>query len=83
VAVGRVRRVAYFLSALGTGAVDAVLFCHFLYVQPASIFGPQYSVSMLFMVLIGGLGTLERPLLGVLLFFTMQQFLGGTAPGTW
>ena len=81
VAVGRVRRVAYFLSALGTGAVGAVLFCHSLYVQPASIFGPQYSVYMLFMVLIGGLGTLEGPLLGALLFVAMQQFLAGY--GAW
>ena len=80
VAVGRVRRVAYFLSALGTGAVGAILFSHSLYVQPASIFGPQYSVYMLFMVLIGGLGTIEGPILGALLFFALQQFLAGYGP---
>ncbi|GGN94639.1 branched-chain amino acid ABC transporter permease [Actinoplanes lobatus] len=77
VAVGRVRRVAYLLAALGTGAVGAVLFCHHLYVQPSSIFGPQYSVYMLFMVLIGGIGTIEGPILGALLFFALQQTLAG------
>jgi branched-chain amino acid transport system permease protein len=81
VAVGRVRRVAYLLSAFGTGAVGAVLFCHWLYVQPASVFGPQYSVYMLFMVLIGGIATIEGPILGALLFFGLQQVLAGY--GAW
>lgn len=80
VAVGPVRRTAYLLSALGTGAVGAVLFSHALYVQPASIFGAQYSVYLLFMVLIGGLGTIEGPILGALLFFALQQFLSGQGP---
>lgn len=80
VAVGRVRRTAYLLSALGTGAVGAVLFCHSLYVQPASIFGAQYSVYMLFMVLIGGIGTVEGPVLGALLFFGLQQVMAGYGP---
>ncbi|MEV6348461.1 branched-chain amino acid ABC transporter permease [Actinoplanes sp. NPDC051851] len=80
VAVGRVRRIAYLLSALGTGAVGAVLFCHHLYAAPASVFGPQYSVAMLFMVLIGGLGTIEGPILGALLYFGLQQLLAGYGP---
>ena len=80
VAVGRIRRTAYLLSALGTGAVGAVLFCHSLYVQPAAIFGAQYSVYMLFMVLIGGIGTIEGPILGALLFFGLQQVLAGYGP---
>jgi branched-chain amino acid transport system permease protein len=81
VTVGLVRRVAYFLGALGTGAVGAVLFCHHLYVEPNSVFGAQYSVYMLFMVLIGGLGTVEGPVLGALLFFALQQLLAGY--GAW
>ena len=81
VAVSRVRRVAYLLAALGTGAAGAILFCHDLYAQPSSIFGPQYSVYMLFMVIIGGLGTVEGPVLGALLFFGLQQVLAGY--GAW
>lgn len=81
VSVTLVRRTAYVLGALGTGAAGAILFCHHLYVEPSSIFGSQYSVYMLFMVLIGGLGTLEGPLLGALLFFALQQLLSGY--GAW
>jgi branched-chain amino acid transport system permease protein len=81
VRVPRVRRLAYLLAALGTGAVGAVLFTHDLYVQPGSIFGAQYSVYMMFMVVIGGLGTIEGPVLGALLFFALQQTLSGY--GAW
>jgi branched-chain amino acid transport system permease protein len=81
VAVGRVRRVAYLVAAVGTGAVGAVLFTHHLYVQPATIFGAQYSVYMMFMVIIGGLGTVEGPVLGALIFFGLQQSLAGY--GAW
>jgi branched-chain amino acid transport system permease protein len=75
VAVPRVRRIAYLLAALGTGAVGAVLFSRDLYVQPSSAFGVQYSVYMMFMVVIGGLGTMEGPIVGALLFFALQQTL--------
>ncbi|MEN3306932.1 MAG: branched-chain amino acid transport system permease protein [Micromonosporaceae bacterium] len=81
VAVARVRRVAYLLAALGTGAVGALLFAHNLYVQPGTIFGAQYSVYMMFMVVIGGLGTVEGPVLGALIFFGLQQTLSGH--GAW
>ncbi|GAA2214588.1 hypothetical protein GCM10009850_100530 [Nonomuraea monospora] len=78
--VARTRRVAYWLAAVGTGAVGAVLFADTLYVQPASIFNVQYSVSMMFMVLIGGIGTVSGPLLGALVFFALQQALSGYGP---
>ncbi|MBO3746237.1 branched-chain amino acid ABC transporter permease [Streptosporangiaceae bacterium NEAU-GS5] len=74
------RRVAYCLAATGTGAVGAVLFADALYVQPSSIFNVQYSVSMMFMVLIGGIRTVEGPLLGALIFFGLQRALAGYGP---
>ena len=76
VTVGRVRRVAYVLAALGFGALGALMFAHDLYVQPGSAFGIQYSVSMMFMVVIGGLGTIEGPVIGALIFFALQPARG-------
>ncbi|MFC4589655.1 branched-chain amino acid ABC transporter permease [Sphaerisporangium corydalis] len=80
VAVGRTRRWAYCLSAFGTGAVGAVLFANTLYTQPGSVFGVQHSVAMMFMVVIGGIGTIEGPILGALVFFALQQALSGYGP---
>jgi hypothetical protein len=58
-------------NLLLVGAVGAVLFTHGLYVRPSAIFGARYSVY------IGGLGTIEGPVLGALLFFALQQTLSG------
>jgi branched-chain amino acid transport system permease protein len=80
VEVKRTRRWAYCLAAGGTGAVGAVLFAQTLYVQPGSIFGVQYSVYMMFMVVIGGIGTIEGPILGALIFFGLQEVLSGYGP---
>jgi branched-chain amino acid transport system permease protein len=80
VTVARVRRVAYLLAALGFGALGALIFAHDLYVQPSSAFGIQYSVYMMFMVVIGGLGTIEGPIVGALIFFALQQTLSGNGP---
>ena len=44
-----------------------------LFIQPQSIFGVQWSAYMIFMVLVGGLGTFEGPILGALLFFVVQN----------
>lgn len=81
VSVGRTRRLAYCLAAFGTGMAGAVVFAHTLYVQPGSIFGVQYSVYLMFMVVIGGIGTIEGPILGALVFFGLQQTLAGY--GAW
>ncbi|GIH24368.1 branched-chain amino acid ABC transporter permease [Acrocarpospora phusangensis] len=80
VRVARIRRVAYCLAAAGAGAVGALLFTHTLYVQPGSIFNVQYSVLMMFMVLTGGLGTVEGPVAGALIFFVLQQALSAHGP---
>jgi branched-chain amino acid transport system permease protein len=44
-------------------------------VTPNSIFGVQWTAYMIFMVLLGGLGTFEGPLLGALVLFGIQQEL--------
>jgi branched-chain amino acid transport system permease protein len=81
VRVGRVKLLAYLTAAGGAGAVGAVIALQALYVEPTSVFSIQYSVYMLFMVLVGGMGTIEGPVAGALVLFTLQQTL--SAYGAW
>jgi branched-chain amino acid transport system permease protein len=81
VRVGRIRLLAYLVAAGGAGAVGALIALQTLYVEPTSIFSIQYSVYMLFMVLIGGMGTIEGPILGALVLFALQEWL--SADGSW
>lgn len=76
-----VRRVAYLVAALGAGATGALLGLQTLYIEPGTSFSLQYSVYMLFMVLIGGMGTIEGPILGALVLFALQETL--SSYGSW
>ena len=53
--------VLFVLAGFGCGAAGALILANTLFIQPQSIFGVQYSAYMIFMVLVGGLGTFEGP----------------------
>ncbi|MFC4065285.1 branched-chain amino acid ABC transporter permease [Actinoplanes subglobosus] len=74
VRVWRMKAGLYVLAGFGGGAAGALILANTLFIEPRSIFGVQWTAYMLFMVLVGGLGTFEGPLLGALLFFGVQYF---------
>jgi branched-chain amino acid transport system permease protein len=73
VPVMRAKRAVLLVAAVGCGAAGAVTMANTLIVTPSSIFGVQWSAYMIFMVLLGGLGTFEGPVLGALVLFGIQQ----------
>ncbi len=73
--VTRVKRLVFVASAAGAGAAGALLALSSLRVQPDSVFSVQWTAFMVFMVVIGGVGTLEGPLVGALVFFALQETL--------
>jgi len=73
VEVGRTRWAAYLIAALGFGAVGGMLLISSLYTDPGTVFNISYSADMLFMVVIGGLGTMEGPVIGAVIFFLVQE----------
>ena len=62
----------FVLAGFGCGAAGALILANTLFIQPQSIFGVQWSAYMIFMVLVGGLGTFEGPILGAIVFFAIQ-----------
>lgn len=63
----------YVLAAVGCGAAGALTLANTLFIQPNSIFGVHWSAYMIFMVLVGGLGTFEGPIIGAILLFLIQD----------
>lgn len=63
----------YALAGFGCGAAGALILANTLFIQAQSIFGVQWSAYMIFMVLVGGLGTFEGPIIGAVVFFVLQQ----------
>jgi branched-chain amino acid transport system permease protein len=66
------KRILFVLAAFGCGAAGALTLANTLFIQPQSIFGVQWTAYMIFMVLVGGMGTFEGPIIGALIFFFIQ-----------
>jgi branched-chain amino acid transport system permease protein len=81
VAVGRAKRIVYLVAAAGCGAAGGVILVSQLNVSPDSIFSVQYTAYMIFIVVVGGIGTLEGPILGAIIFVVIQQLFSGA--GVW
>jgi branched-chain amino acid transport system permease protein len=75
--VQRNRFIAFVISAAGCGFAGAMTFLGNLIVLPAPAFDVNWVVNMLFIVLIGGIGTLEGPILGVIIFFALRELMTG------
>lgn len=71
------RFVAFVLSAAGCGLAGALSFMGNLYIAPLAAFDVNWSVYMMFIVIIGGIGTLEGPILGVIIFFGLRETMTG------
>jgi branched-chain amino acid transport system permease protein len=75
------KRLLFVLAGLGCGAAGVLVVANTLFVEPGSVFSVQWSAYMIFMVLVGGLGTFEGPIVGAILLFAIQTtFIQG---GPW
>jgi branched-chain amino acid transport system permease protein len=69
------RRTIFIVAAAGCGAAGAVLAISQPFLQIGNEFNLQWAAEMLFASMIGGLGTIEGPILGCVIFFVLQQSL--------
>jgi branched-chain amino acid transport system permease protein len=72
------KRLIFVLSAFGCAAAGALWLSTSVTFQPKTYFSPTWTAYMLFMVLVGGIGTYEGPIIGAVLFFTIETLFGGT-----
>ena len=81
VRVGFAKRVAFLVAALGCGAAGALTLANTLSIAPGSAFDVTLTAYMIFCVLIGGLGTIEGPIIGAVIFFEIQYHYSSS--GVW
>jgi branched-chain amino acid transport system permease protein len=75
------KRLLFILAGFGCGAAGVLVVANSLFIEPGSVFSVQWSAYMIFMVLVGGLGTFEGPILGAILLFAIQTTF--TQGGPW
>jgi branched-chain amino acid transport system permease protein len=70
---GRLKLAVFAGAAAATGLVGALLFLNRLRVAPDAAFDLDWTTNAMFIVVIGGLGSLEGPVLGALFFFACRE----------
>ena len=72
----RTKLMIYVVTAACTGLVGAFIFLQKLRLSPEAGFSiNDWTVVVIFMVVIGGIGTLEGPIIGMLIYFVLRELL--------
>jgi branched-chain amino acid transport system permease protein len=79
--VKRARFGVYLVSSGGAALAGGLYFVSNLRISPDAAFSVNWTAYAIFIVMIGGLGTLEGPIIGTLIFFLLNKFLSDF--GTW
>jgi len=75
VKTARQKAMAFVISAGGCGAAGAIWFMSSYFIAPAAAFDMNWVVAVIFACVIGGLGTVQGPIMGVALYFVLRQTL--------
>ncbi|WP_066704868.1 branched-chain amino acid ABC transporter permease [Celeribacter ethanolicus] len=72
----RLKALVFVLTAFGTGLCGALLFIQITRVSPDAAFSVvDWTAFVIFITVIGGIGTLPGPVVGVLVFYILQRAL--------
>ena len=72
----------YIVAAFGTGMVGALVFLTKLRISPEAGFSVvDWTANVISIVVIGGIGTIEGPIVGVIVFFVLRELLADF--GSW
>ena len=74
--VTRVKLLVYIVTACGTAIVGALIFLQKLRISPDSAFSVNdWTAFVIFITVIGGIGRIEGPIVGTIVFFLLRQTL--------
>jgi branched-chain amino acid transport system permease protein len=72
----RTKLAVYGIAALGGGLAGALIFLQKLRISPDAAFSvSDWTVNVIFIVVIGGIGSIEGPILGIAVFFVVRALL--------
>ena len=69
----RTRLYVFVVAGAGCALAGGILALSLLRIQPASAFAINWSAYLVFMSVVGGLGTIEGPLIGAIIFFVLRE----------
>jgi branched-chain amino acid transport system permease protein len=74
--VARIKVVVYIITAFATAMIGALIFLQKLRISPDAAFSVNdWTAFVIFMTVIGGIGRIEGPIVGAVVFFLLRQTL--------
>ena len=78
----RMKWVVFLIAAFGTGVAGGLIYLQKARISPDAAFSvTDWTAYVIFIVVIGGIGTIEGPIIGVLVFFALQTLFADF--GSW
>lgn len=69
----RTKLLVYVIAAFGTSAIGALIYLTKLRITPSAAFDINWTTTVIFIVVIGGIGTIEGPIIGTIVFFLLRE----------
>ena len=81
IAVQKMKLAVYVVAATGAGLAGALYFVGNLRISPDAAFSVNWTAFAIFMVVVGGIGRIEGPIIGAVVFWALNKFFSDY--GTW
>jgi branched-chain amino acid transport system permease protein len=81
VPVARAKVTLWIVCAAMAGLAGAVAYMNTLQVTPDASFSLNWTAAAIFIAVLGGIGTLEGPVIGTIIYFVLREFFAGY--GAW
>ncbi|PWW00255.1 amino acid/amide ABC transporter membrane protein 2 (HAAT family) [Hoeflea marina] len=79
---GRMKWLVFLVSAFGTGLTGGLIYLQKARISPDAAFSvTDWTAYVIFIVVIGGIGTIEGPIIGIIVFYALQTLLADY--GSW
>jgi branched-chain amino acid transport system permease protein len=75
VEVFRSKLLCFIIAAFVTALAAGVLYTYQVFIQPYKAFAIDWTVKLVFIVIIGGIGTIEGPIIGAFVYVLLSQWL--------
>lgn len=67
--------ICYLVSSFVTGIAGGIMYMVQAYIKPDTGFSINWTIAMTFIVIIGGIGTIEGPVIGAVIYVLLTQYL--------
>lgn len=71
----KTKLICFLIASTWIAVTGCMLAMNQAYIKPGSAFSIEWTIAMTFMVIIGGIGTIEGPIVGALIYVLLRQYL--------